>query len=108
MITRIEPSYVNQVYPGQRVLMRPSSRDFNDMEILGEVSIISEGLKTDERSGLLYYEVSVSPDLSGLEERGARLVSGMPFEVAVQTAERTPFDYFMDPVYRSFRRAFSE
>lgn len=108
VLAPIDPTQVNQVYVGQSALLRPLAAAYNNLEIAAEVLRISEGVRTDPSTGISYYEVTLRPNFDILESRGIEVVSGMPLEVALQTEARSPFSYFMEPVLRSFRRAFRE
>jgi membrane fusion protein, type I secretion system len=57
-----------------------------------------------------YYEVKVRIDhneFSGLAEN-LHMFPGMPAEVYIMTGTRTFAQYFVDPLAKSFRRAFRE
>ena len=60
--------------------------------------------------GATYYEMKVRIDRKELVELGAEVVltPGMPAEVYVMTGTRTFAEYLMDPITKSFRRAFRE
>jgi HlyD family secretion protein len=108
VITRIEPSQIDQVYLGQEALLRPMTRNQNDLEVQAKITRVAEALKNDPNTGAPYYEVVLEPSLEAFYERGGEAISGTPFEVAIQTQARTPWEYFMEPIKRSFRRSLRE
>jgi HlyD family secretion protein len=108
LLTRIQPTQIDQVRIGQQAVLRPMTRGFNDTELQAEVTRISDSVRTDPTTGMSYYEVTLRTNLEGLESRGFIPVTGTPFEVAIQTSARTPLAYFMEPVKRSFRHAMRE
>ncbi|MFA9200221.1 MAG: HlyD family type I secretion periplasmic adaptor subunit [Cypionkella sp.] len=63
----------------------------------------------EQETGSLYYKVKL--EISDKELRkldDVRLISGMPAEVFIDTGSRSLFQYFVQPVIDSFRRAFRE
>lgn len=108
VITRIEPSQIDQVYLGQEALLRPMTRNQNDLEISAKITRVAEALKNDKNTGVSYYELVLVPDLDDFYKRGGEAISGTPFEVAIQTQARTPWTYFIEPIKRSFRRSLRE
>lgn len=108
LLAPIAPQQIDQVWEGQTALLRPMTRSDNDLEISAEVIRVGEAVLRDPVTGASYYEVSIAPKLDTLRARGDGLVSGTPFEVAIQTSARSPLSYLMEPVQRSFRRALRE
>jgi HlyD family secretion protein len=104
----LQPGQIDQVYTGQTAILRPMTRNYNDMEIKAHITRISDGLKTNPTTGIPFYEVVLEPDFEGFVQRGGELTSGTPFELAIQTQSRTPWSYFMEPVMRSFRKSLRE
>jgi HlyD family secretion protein len=107
---KIAPLDIDQIHLGQKAQLRFSS--FNQRvtpEIEGEVTLVSADLTQDQRTGVSYYTVHVTPTADGLTRLGgARLVPGMPVDVFVQTGERTAWSYLMKPIRDQARRAFTE
>lgn len=108
LVAPIAPQQIDQVWEGQTALLRPMTRSDNDLEISATVVRVGEAVLRDPATGASYYEVSIEPRLDTLRARGDGLVSGTPFEVAIQTSARSPLAYLMEPVQRSFRRALRE
>lgn len=108
ILTHIAPNQIDQVRAGQKAMIRPMTRAHNNLELTAEVVRVGEGLRRDPTTGASYYEVLLAPNLKPLAATGDGLVSGTPFEVAIETQARTPMAYFMEPVLRSFRKAMRE
>ena len=78
-------------------------------KINGLVKKISADAFIDEASGISYYEVEIRPldaDLDNLHEQ--KLLPGMPVEAFIQTGDRSPLEYLVQPFADFFRRAFRE
>ncbi|PKP67862.1 MAG: HlyD family type I secretion periplasmic adaptor subunit, partial [Alphaproteobacteria bacterium HGW-Alphaproteobacteria-8] len=97
---RIEPTSIDQVYPGQPARLRFSA--FNQRttpEIDATVKRISADALADQHTGATYYTVEIAIDEAGYAElEGLTLVAGMPVEAFIQTGERSPLSYLMQPM----------
>lgn len=111
---RVRPQDINSVKRGQSATVRLTAlRQRVTPMISGEVVYVSADALPDETRGQ-----SVSPDVYvariRLEPREAALIEGfqpnpgMPAEVYITTAERTFFEYVMQPIKDSMSRAFRE
>jgi hypothetical protein len=58
-------------------------------------------------TGQPYFLARVAVNLEELEGQ-VTLTAGMPAEVYILTGEQTAFEYLMEPITQSFRRAFRE
>jgi len=77
--------------------------------ITGTVTTFSADRLVDERTGTPYFVADVSVDRSNLKDYpDAKIVPGMPVEVALDTGKRTALDYFMEPIRDVFRRGMRE
>jgi HlyD family type I secretion membrane fusion protein len=77
--------------------------------ITGKVKNISADRLTDERTGTPYFVADVTVDRSSLKDYpDAKIVPGMPVEVAIDTGKRTALDYFIEPITDVFRRGMRE
>ena len=78
--------------------------------VRGEVVQVSADRLTDEKTGEPYYTVRIVVDMTKIQETSPelRLTAGMPAEAMIITGERTMFDYLIDPIRSSFRRALRE
>lgn len=106
----IEPSNINQVFPGQDARLRFSAFNARTTpEIDGVLNRVSPDALTNEQTGLSYYTAEVSITDEGLRQLdGLTLVAGMPVEVFLQTGERSPISYLMRPFTDYFARSMRE
>lgn len=75
----------------------------------GQVTHVSADTLSDERTGAPYFLARVDVPRAQIEQAGLDdLHPGMPAEVLVSGQERTLFDYLVQPLTDSFRRAFRE
>lgn len=60
----------------------------------------------DRPSGTPFYVVNIEADSKSLQRAGdLKLLAGMPAEVYITGAERTPLQYLMEPLLQVVRRA---
>jgi len=78
--------------------------------IKGSVVRVSADAFTDEATRERYYLVDVKIDRDNLQEVAPELelTAGMPADVFIATRQRTVAQYLIQPVMRSFERAFRE
>ncbi|MEL7347178.1 MAG: HlyD family type I secretion periplasmic adaptor subunit, partial [Pseudomonadota bacterium] len=107
---RVEPQHIDQVYVGQEAVLRLSAFNARTTpEVFGNVLNVSADAFTEQSTGRSFYKVDVTiqPDefakLNGLE-----LVAGMPAEVFMQTGDRTPIEYLVQPMTDYINRAWRE
>lgn len=107
---RVETISVNDVFVGQEVSLRfPAFDQRQTPEISGVVTQISADVIKDEVTGMNYYAAKIMPYESELSKLGdGRLLPGMPVEAFIQTNERSPLAYLVEPMTGFFRRAFRE
>lgn len=107
---RIQPQDVDQVFPGQAVMMRLSA--FNQRttpEVAGQVERISADVSLDQRTGATYYVARIRIARTELPRLGRlKLVAGMPVETFVQTGERSVASYLVKPLLDQIAHAFRE
>jgi len=93
--SKIEPIYVDQIYPSQVTTVRLSA--FNQRttpELKGFVKSISASTTTDSVTGLPYYTVKIEiPPKEIARLKGLTLVPGMPAEAFMQTDKRSVMNY---------------
>ena len=107
---RIATINIDEVHPGQQVVLRFSSFSSRTTpEIDGVLSRVSADTLVDQATHVPYYraEVTIPPEQIA-KLKGLDLVPGMPVEVYVQTGERSPIAYLMKPLTDYFNRAFRE
>jgi HlyD family secretion protein len=108
---RVEPIHVDQVFPGQDVMLRISAFDMRSTpDLFGSVTQVSADAYVDEQSGNSWYRVEIQlpeAELAKLPE-GTTLLPGMPVDAFIRTSDRTPLAYLMEPLSEYFDRAFRE
>lgn len=109
--TRVEPIHIDQVYPGQEVIVRMSALDSRTTpELSGTVTVVSADAFTDEQAGASYYRAEVvlnDGEIDKLDEH-IKLLPGMPVEAYLRTNDRTPLAYLLKPLADYFNKAFRE
>ncbi|WP_291841006.1 HlyD family type I secretion periplasmic adaptor subunit [Limimaricola sp.] len=108
---RIAPRDIDQVHPGQEVLLRLTAFDQRRTpEVAGTITRVSADTFRDQPGGPSYYRATVALDPGAAKTlpEGLRLIPGMPVEVQVRGASRTLFDYFLKPLGDFFAHAFRE
>ncbi len=105
---RVNPQDIDVVQSGMTAQVRFTA--FNQRHrapVEGTVTSVSADSLTDEATGEVYYlaRIELTDDPA---EGGDVLRPGMPSEVMIVTGSRTALAYIMEPVGRSFNRAFRE
>ncbi len=111
IMSNVETINVDQVFPGQPVVLRFSALDQRTTpELNGSVRQLSADAFTDERTGMSYYKAEIAMDpgeLARLPE-GVTLIPGMPVEAFIRTSDRTPMQYLLKPFTDYLAKAFRE
>lgn len=106
----VEPQHIDQVWAGQPARLRFSAFNARTTpEIGGTLTRVSADALANEQTGQSFYtaEVAISEEgLAALE--GLTLVAGMPVEVFLQTGERSPLSYLLQPFTDFLSRAMRE
>lgn len=106
---RIAPTDIDEMQPGQPARLRfPAFDQRTTPELPALVTWVAPATVTDAATGQTYYPALAAPTEDTTLPNGVRLVPGMPVEVYVPTRERTPADYFLQPLRDSFGRAMRE
>ncbi|MFY0679156.1 MAG: HlyD family type I secretion periplasmic adaptor subunit [Thalassovita sp.] len=108
---QVETIHIDQVYPGQDVVLRFSALDQRTTpELQGRVNKVSADAFTDEASRASYYRAEIVVAEGELEKlpEGVTLLPGMPVEAYIRTADRTPLAYLVKPLTDYFAKAFRE
>ncbi|MGQ0583325.1 MAG: HlyD family type I secretion periplasmic adaptor subunit [Reyranella sp.] len=105
---KIAPQEIDQVHPGQRVVVRfPAFNQRTTPELDGEIVRIGADVTQEEKKNESYYSVRILvPDSELARLDGLRLVAGMPVEVFMQTAPRTVLSYLVKPMQDQIAKAF--
>ncbi len=107
---RVDPRDIDVVHAGLSAQVRLTSYSMRSTPPLdGVVSTVSADQLIDDKTGAAFFSalIEISPD-SLAANRGIRLYPGMPAETMILTERRTAIDYFLEPLMRSFNRAFRE
>lgn len=107
---RIDPIHVDQLHVGQEASLRFAAFDQRmTPEVFGHVTKLSADVFTDQATGISYYQVELKPSEGEIQKLGGQtLVSGMPVDAFIKTAERSPLNYLTKPLTDYFTRAFRE
>ena len=107
---RVSPYNVDEVHLDQDVrLVLPGVQGRLMPEITGRVSVVSADAFTDDTTGQSFYRAEILLDPSEMAKlEGQPLLPGMPVEAFIQTGDRTPLAYLLQPLTDYFRRAFRE
>ena len=107
---RVATINIDEVAIGQPVTLRFAAFSARTTpELFGQVSRISADALVDEATRAPYYRVEVVLDPGETDKLGGLvLVPGMPGEVYLRTADRSPMAYLLKPFTDYFNRAFRE
>ncbi|MBM1174717.1 HlyD family type I secretion periplasmic adaptor subunit [Microvirga arabica] len=107
---RVSPLDIDTVHAGLDAEVKLLAFKQRRLPVLnGKVTLVSADALMDERTGQAFYTAQI--ELAGddlIRLRDVQLYPGMPSEVLVLTGQRTPMEYFLDPIRDSFRKAFRE
>lgn len=106
----VDPVTIDQPTTGQRTRVRLTAFDRQSTpELEGELYRISADLTRDSGSNPSYYLAGIRLSAGELERLGGlTLIPGMPAEVYIKTAERTPASYMLKPFKDQMQRALRE
>lgn len=106
----VNPLDIDIVRPGLKAKVQLVAFKQRNMPFIeGEVFHVSADAFTDPNTKESYYLAKVAiprEELAKIE--GVELYPGMPVMVMIITDDRTPLEYFFDPIKNSFNRAFRE
>lgn len=107
---RARPEDADGVYAGMTVRVNLSAYQQRRLPVIaGTVDDVSADRLTDPRTGRSYFSVRITVDRSQLKDYpNARLIPGMPVEVAIDTGTRTALDYLVEPISDVLRRGMRE
>ena len=108
---RLTPIHVDEVYPGQKVVVRFAALDSRTTpELFGHVVTISPDVLVDDNTGARYYKVEIRLNDGEMDKlpEGLSLVPGMPADAFIRTSDRTPLAYLVKPLADYFNKAFRE
>lgn len=107
---KIAPRNIDQIFPGQSVNIRFTAFDQRTTpEVSGTVASISPDAVTDQRSGITYYPIRISPYEQDVKKlQGMTLYPGMPAEVFIKIADRSVLSYLSKPLMDQINHTFRE
>lgn len=107
---RVPVTHVDEVYSGQDVRLVFSGLPTRFApEVFGKVTMVSADALSDELTGTKFFLAEVAIDPTLLKELGdVQIVPGMPVDVYIRTADRSPMSYLLKPFSDYFRTAFRE
>ncbi len=106
--TKIPAIHIDQVHIGQVTSLHFSAFDMRTTPvILGRITKISPDVFIDEMTGGPYYAAEIIPgDTEMCKLEGLKVLPGMPVQVFLKTADRTPLEYLIKPLADYFEKAF--
>ncbi len=107
---RVAPDSIDELHLDQTAMVRFSAFNARTTpELAGTVARVAADRTIDQVTGQPYYAVEVAVQPRELERLdGLTLIPGMPAEIFMRTAERTPLSYLLKPLTDHLRRAMRE
>jgi len=108
--TKIKPSDIAYLYPGQKAIVKFTAYDFSIYGGLeGKLSNISADTIVDDE-GNSFYSVSIKTDKNYLEKDGAKheILVGMVANVDIITGKKSVMDYLLKPIIKARQSALTE
>jgi adhesin transport system membrane fusion protein len=108
--TKIKPSDIAYLYPGQKAIVKFTAYDFAIYGgLMGKVTYISSDTIVDEE-GNNYYLVRIKTDTNYLERNGEKyeILVGMVANVDIVTGKKTVMDYILKPILKTKEAALRE
>lgn len=107
---QISPLHIDEVHVGQTVrLVFPALAARTTPELFGTIALVSPDALTQESTGQTYYRAEIvltEAEMAKIQDQ--TLLPGMPVEAFIQTANRTPLAYLLQPFTNYFQKAFRE
>ena len=107
---RLRPEDADDVYVGMTARVNLSAYKQRRLPMItGTVTNVSADRITDPRTEQSYFIATVSVDRTALKSfPDARLIPGMPVEVALDTGSRTALEYLFEPIRDVMRKGMRE
>lgn len=108
--TKIKPSDIAFIYPGQKAVLKFTAYDFAIYGGLeGEVTHISADTITDEKGEEFYLvRIKSRANYLGTEDNKKHIIVGMTAQVDIITGKKTVMQYLMKPILRAKNNALRE
>ena len=108
---RVAPTDIDVITIGQEVTLRFSALDQRTTpELYGTVALVSADSFTDDQTRASFYRAEIElndGELARLPE-GSTLIPGMPVDAFIRTADRTPANYLIRPLWDYIARTFRD
>ena len=109
--TRVKPSDIAFIHPGQTAIVRISAYDPSIFGTL-EARVVRVGADAilDERQQQQYFEVFLETDRNylGKPEEKLMISSGMPADASIRTGKRSVMEYLLKPVVKTLDKSLRE
>ena len=108
--TKIKPSDIAYLYPGQKAIVKFTAYDFAIYGgLTGKVTYISSDTIVDDE-GNNFYLVRIKTDTNFLERHGEKfeILVGMVANVDIVTGKKTVMDYILKPILKAKQGALRE
>lgn len=108
--TKIKPSDIAFIYPGQKAVLKFTAYDFAIYGGLdGEVDHISADTISDEKGEEFYLvRIKTNENYLGTEDNKKNILIGMTAQVDIITGKKTVMQYLMKPILRAKNNALRE
>ena len=108
--TKIKPSDIAFIFPGQKAVLKFTAYDFAIYGGLeGEVTLVSADTITDEQGEEFYLvRIKSKKNYLGSEEDKKHIIIGMTAQVDIITGKKTVMQYLMKPILRAKNNALRE
>jgi HlyD family secretion protein len=106
----LRPEDIDRVQRDQRAEIRFTAFAYRTTRLVhGRVSYVSADRLVDREAGAAYYVAHIEVDGESLVRAGKlKLLAGMPAEVYIEGATRTPLQYLIEPITQTLHRAARE
>lgn len=106
----VRPEDADSVRVGMSARVNLSAYQQRRLPIIdGVVTTVSADRLVDQRTGQAYFTVNLTVDRTPLKDYpNARIMPGLPVEVALDTGSRTALDYLFEPISDVFRKGMRE
>ena len=108
--TKIKPSDIAFIFPGQKAVLKFTAYDFAIYGGLdGEVTLISADTITDDKGEEFYLvRIKSKKNYLGAEDNKKNIIIGMTAQVDIITGKKTVMQYIMKPILRAKNNALRE
>ena len=107
---RVAPQDIDQLAVGARTVLRiMAGNQRTTPDVTGVLTRIAADLTKEQQTNQSYYTVRIALDAKQVRRLGdLKLVPGMPAEAFIQTQDRTPLQYLLQPLHEQIAKTFRE